>query len=273
MKIDGHIHSPFCPHGTNDEFKQYIERAIELGYSEISFTEHAPLPLNFEDPTPDKDSGMDPTKLEKYISYLQKLQKRYKSQININIGLEIDFIKGYEEETRKFLEEYGPYLDDSLLSVHFLECQGNYYCLDFSASMFKQMIQVFSSVDAIYENYFDTLHKSITTDLGQYKPNRIGHITLVHKFQKLYPAKKDFRSSILSILNQMKEHRLQLDYNGAGVKKEFCGEPYPPQWVIKEAIKQKIPLVYGSDAHSAKDLEQGFDSLYANHLFTSPTTS
>ena len=26
MKCDGHIHSPYCPHGTSDSFKQYIEK-------------------------------------------------------------------------------------------------------------------------------------------------------------------------------------------------------------------------------------------------------
>jgi histidinol-phosphatase (PHP family) len=271
LKRDGHIHSPFCPHGTNDNFEQYIDRAIQLNYSEISFTEHAPLPRGFNDPTPDKDSGMDPSKLELYIARLNELQKRYKTQIQINIGLEVDFIKGYEQETTQFLNEYGPYLDDSILSVHFLEHQGNYYCVDFSANMFEEMTKVYSSVDTIYDCYFSTLHQSITADLGKYKPRRIGHITLVHKFQKLFQPEKDFTPTILSILSSMKEQGLQLDYNGAGIKKEYCAEPYPPEWIVKEAIKQKIPLVYGSDAHSAKDLEQGFEFLFAKQLFTSPT--
>ena len=29
MKKDGHIHTPFCPHGSTDSFEQYIEKAIE----------------------------------------------------------------------------------------------------------------------------------------------------------------------------------------------------------------------------------------------------
>ena len=44
MKRDGHIHTPFCPHGTKDSFEEYIEKALSLGFKEISFTEHAPLP-------------------------------------------------------------------------------------------------------------------------------------------------------------------------------------------------------------------------------------
>ena len=42
MKRDAHIHSPFCPHGTKDAFELYIEKAIKNGFTDISFTEHAP---------------------------------------------------------------------------------------------------------------------------------------------------------------------------------------------------------------------------------------
>lgn len=52
MKKDGHIHTPYCPHGTLDPIHLYIEKAIQNGFREISFTEHAPLPSNFIDPTP-----------------------------------------------------------------------------------------------------------------------------------------------------------------------------------------------------------------------------
>jgi len=43
MIADGHIHTPFCPHGTADTFEQYIEWFLEHQVDEISFTEHAPL--------------------------------------------------------------------------------------------------------------------------------------------------------------------------------------------------------------------------------------
>ena len=273
MKVDGHVHTPFCPHGTNDSFEQYIYQALKRGYQEISFTEHAPLPLGFVDTTPDKDSGMNHSKLEDYFTALTSLKRKYRSDIKINIGLEIDFIEGYENGTTDFLNKYGPYLDDSILSVHFLKKEDHYFCLDFSPETFSEMVHLYGSVNAIYEHYFKTLLMSITFNLGQYKPKRIGHLTLVHKFQKQFPATKSFTSEIHEILNEISKQELQIDYNGAGVIKPLCGETYPPEWVIKEALKQKIPLIYGSDAHSAKDLAQGYDKLYLPMDLSSPTTS
>jgi histidinol-phosphatase (PHP family) len=271
MKADGHIHTPFCPHGTKDPFEDYIARALDLGFDEISFTEHAPLPCRFNDPTPQKDSGMDENHLENYFSVLTELQKKFASDIKINIGLEVDYIEGYEEDTRTFLNEYGRYLNDSILSVHFLKKQDQYYCLDYSPDTFATMISDFSSVEAVYETYYDTLARSIMANLGQYKPKRIGHITLVHKFQKKFPVSKQFVEKIHSILDQIADLGLALDYNGAGINKPLCREVYPPEEIIREAIKRKIPLVYGSDAHSRKDLNQGFDHLFKNAVLVSPT--
>lgn len=270
MKIDGHIHSPYCPHGSSDSFEQYIYQAIALGYQEMSFTEHAPLPINFIDPTPDKDSGMNPDLLDLYISDLQKLKEKYKNHIKINIGLEVDYIIYFENETKKFLAKYGPYLDDSILSVHFLYHRGDYYCLDFSAEEFDRIIAIFGTVEKVYDCYYELVKQSIMADLGQYKPKRIGHMTLVHKFQKKYPCTKNFHDQICKILDLVYDKKMSLDYNGAGVNKQFCLEPYPPEWIVIEANKRKIPLIYGSDAHTSRDLNQGYSQLLANIPLSSP---
>jgi histidinol-phosphatase (PHP family) len=256
-KIDGHIHTPFCPHGTTDSFESYIERAISLGYEQITFTEHAPLPNGFIDSTPTKDSGMNLSAIEEYFYKLTILKEKYKENITILSGLEIDYIEGFEEETKNFLNEYGPFIEDSILSVHFLHHKDNWDCLDYSSEVFAEMTLKFGSVDKLYEQYFRTVLKSVTTDLGPYKPKRIGHITLVRKFQKLYPAKKTFLPEINEILLAMKNNQYELDYNGAGIYKEYCGQPYPTAEIVQKALEYGIKIVYGSDAHQSRDINQG----------------
>lgn len=272
MKADGHIHSPYCPHGSDDSFEQYINIAIDLGFQEISFTEHAPLPANFIDPTPDKDSGMKPEYLDLYISDLQRLKEKYKNNIKINIGLEVDYIIHYEEETTKFLNKFGNFLDDSILSVHFLNNDDQYYCLDFSVEEFDRIISVFGSIEKVYAAYYQVIKQSVLADLGPYKPKRIGHMTLVHKFQKKFPCPQAFTKEIYEILDLVQERKMALDYNGAGVNKQFCLEPYPSKWIALEANKRKIPLIYGSDAHISRDLSQGFTQLEPVIKLSSPTS-
>lgn len=261
MLKDGHIHTHYCPHGTNDLLEEYVERAILLGFSEISFTEHAPLPKGFCDPTPQQDSAISIDMLANYLEEIERVKEKYKYKIVINTGLEVDFIEGYESEIKSFLDTYGKKLNDSILSVHFLKNEQRYDCLDYSPEVFENMIVQYGSVENVYKKYFSTLLQSIHADLGSYKPKRIGHITLVHKFQKRFPVGQIFKNELTRIIHAIKEKGYELDYNGAGTAKPLCREPYPPLWVAEEAMKLDIPLVYGSDAHQVKDLNQGIEEM------------
>ena len=261
FKKDGHIHTHFCPHGTKDSFREYIEKAISLGFKEISFTEHAPLPDGFVDTTPTQDSAMSAEQLELYFAEIQSHKEKYKDKIKINCGLEVDYIEGYESEIKEALNNIGSKLDDAILSVHFLKNGQKYDCLDYSPQHFEQMIHEYGSIEKVYQKYYDTVAASITADLGYYKPKRIGHITLVHKFQSRFPFRGDERSTLKQLLKLIKNQGYSLDYNGAGTAKPLCREPYPPDWVIQEAMSLNIPLVYGSDAHQAKELGQGMEQM------------
>lgn len=257
MRKDGHIHTYYCPHGTKDPLEDYVERALELGFQEISFTEHAPLPKGFVDPAPASDSAMRQEDLEQYFEDISRVKAAYKGEIKINAGLEVDYIEGFEHEISSFLNHAGNYLDDSILSVHFLKYDSQYECLDYSPDVFGKMIKQYGSLGKVYENYFRTLLLSVRSDLGPFKPRRIGHITLVKKFQKKYPVERKFRDEILQILDAIQMHGYELDYNGAGFSKPLCKEPYPPDWAAEEAVKRGIPLIYGSDAHQVRELGQG----------------
>lgn len=259
---DGHIHTPFCPHGTMDYIEEYAEKALLLGFKEITFAEHAPLPEGFSDPTPLKDSAMDYNKLDDYFEMIQKAKQQFKGQLKINTGFEVDFIEGFEQQTTKFLNKYGQYLDDAILSVHFLRnAKGEYDCLDYSPDAFGKMAEQYGSVENVHVHYYKTVLCSVQSDLGPYKPKRMGHITLANKFQLKYPTNNRFLEELNGILEWISRKGYELDYNGAGTAKPLCREPYPPDWVTRQAVKLGIPLVYGSDAHQAKEIGQGLDRI------------
>ncbi|WP_439644331.1 histidinol-phosphatase HisJ [Halalkalibacter akibai] len=271
MKIyDGHVHTPYCPHGTKDTFFKYCQQAIDNNITGITFTEHAPLPRSFTDPTPLQDSGMDWKYLTSYFEEVIHVKKEFKGHLDVNLGLEVDFIEGFEKETTEFLNEYGALLDDSILSVHFLKIDANYLCLDYSPDVFKQAGDLLGSFEAVYRKYFETVLSSIQANLGKYKPKRIGHITLARKFHKKHPVSADYTTEISNILMEIRNKGYELDYNGAGCVKPLCKEPYPYNEVINEAIKLGIPLVYGSDAHQASALLSGFESLTHRELLKKP---
>lgn len=261
LKQDKHIHTPFCPHGSQDALQDYVEKAIKSGFTEISFTEHAPLPPGFVDPTPEQDSGMKLELLEDYFHAISTIKHQYQNDITILCGLEVDFIEGFEQQTKDFLTTYGSQLDDAILSVHFLRHKNTYTCLDFSAEVFSQFALEVGSYQAVYDLYYATVEKSILADLGPYRPKRIGHPTLVHKFQLSFEETIDDTKQIEHILRLMKTHEWELDVNSAGLSKPDCLEPYPPYEMITFAKSLGVPLVFGSDAHTVKGLHQNFERI------------
>ncbi|ELK47317.1 histidinol-phosphatase HisJ [Halobacillus sp. BAB-2008] len=258
---DGHIHSPYCPHGTSDSLKMYVEQAIELGYQSMTFTEHAPLPATFQDPVPEKDSGMKLEDLEAYLHAVDVVKNEYSGDILVQKGLEIDYIKGHESETTALLDTYGPSLDDSILSVHFLKGSQGWYCIDYSPEMFQEAVKDFGDLQQLYAAYNQCLIDSVRADLGPWKPGRIGHMTLVKKFQELYPAPEGWETLSSHVLHAVKDCAMTLDYNGAGLKKAHCKETYPPVEIARKAYAMGIPLIYGSDAHQAAALGQGLSDI------------
>ena len=78
------------------------------------------------------------SQLGRYIERLTELKEEYRGQLDILIGLEVDYIRAFEHETKAFLDQYGTHLDDSILSVHF--CR-----LDLHTSVLTTMKKRFSS--------------------------------------------------------------------------------------------------------------------------------
>lgn len=251
---DGHIHSPYCPHGSKDALEDYVKRAIEIGLDEITFTEHLPLPENFKDPSPENDSAMSIDQLHKYMEEVRNLKYKYKDKIKINLGVEVDYLEGYEEETRKLLDKYGMYFDDSILSVHILNFNGEYYVIDYSKEEFENIYNLMGGVSDVYYKYYKTLKKAVRTDLGEYNPKRIGHLNLVRKFNRVFPYNYDNNIVLEELLMLIKEKGYELDYNVSGLLKEYCKEPYISGHLLELVKKYKIPVVFGSDAHSVKNM-------------------
>ncbi|WP_117169549.1 histidinol-phosphatase HisJ [Paraliobacillus sediminis] len=273
MQVTGdfHVHTNFCPHGSSDLMEEYVLEAIEKDLAYISFTEHAPLPVTFVDPTPEKDSAMRLEDVRSYIKEGNRLKEKYQDKITIFIGFEVDFIEGYQGETEQFLNQYGLELDDAILSVHMLKApNGSYVCLDYSAEEFKRIIGLFGSIDAVYKAYYQTVKRAVTQDLGKYKPTRIGHLTLIEKFVTLFPSTHPFDHELDELLKLIKEKEYQLDLNTAGLYKEHCKRIYPNQSVIAKANQLSIPFVTGSDSHVARTISRGFELLPEDILSSLP---
>lgn len=254
MKIDTHVHTNYCPHGSNDKMENYVRRAIELGIKKMTFTEHAPLPI--VDTVPTKDSAMDEKDVYEYLKEVKGLQAKYSRKIEINAGFEVDYIEGFERETRLFLEKYPETIKNSILSVHFLKLPDEtYFCIDYSKDSFIQKGEELG-YQTLYSIYEKTMEKALSEPFGTMTPKKIGHINLIHKFQKAYEHQDTINWT--KLLKMAKNNSYTLDYNFAGLDKSFYGKTYPNEEIISEALDLDLKLETGSDAHKPEEVGRHF---------------
>lgn len=257
-KKDGHVHSSYCPHGTKDSMESYVQRAIGLGLNEMTFTEHMPLPDGVLEPSLQRECALKMEQLVPYFKEIDLLKEKYKGQLRLNKGLEVDYIEDYEEATKEILNKCGGELEDGLLSVHILKLGGRYYCIDMSPEEYGRLIALAGGLTALYDHYYQTLLKAIKADLGPFKPRRIGHPTLPRIFNLKYPLDYQNKTLLEKVIIAIKDGGYQIDLNTAGLRKPFCKEAYPSGVFLELARKYHIPMVFGSDAHMAKDVASAF---------------
>ncbi len=85
-----HVHTFRCKHAGDERDEEYIKKAIELGAEAIAFTDHGPFPGNIF------GNRMDIEELPEYIHTLNSLRDKYKDQIKVYVGLEIEYFKGFD---------------------------------------------------------------------------------------------------------------------------------------------------------------------------------
>lgn len=274
MKIDGHTHTQLCAHGTGEKTEKMVEKAVSLGFTDYCITEHAPLPAGFAAVYDGPEEGLStaslaPEQVGEYFAHTEWLKERFAGRIRIHTGFEVDYLPGFEREIKAFLDEYGPRCDTGILSVHFIpDADGRFHCIDFSPEDLAAGVRdILDRPQEIYHRYLMLVKSSVEADLGKYAPERIGHMSLIKKYQDFFsfPETFDERNMELvrQILQKIGESGRQLDFNLAGMYKPLCNEFYPGMQVVSLAEKMQIPLTYGSDAHGIDAVGQGY------HLYSS----
>ncbi|MBU2512091.1 histidinol-phosphatase HisJ [bacterium] len=265
IKWDGHSHSMFCRHGSGEDTGKMIEKAIELKFERYSITEHAPLPLEiFDDPELAADFALSMDELPDYFSHIKDLKKIYSDRIEILSGLELDYIIDYDSFFDDFLDQYLPYLDDLIISLHMIKGKNGISPIDYLPESFdSELIQFYGSVEEVHKAYWNDVKRLLDKPIKtKHNNKRIGHLGLINKYQKMYPANFEeahYQSFYKELFFQIKEKGWDLDFNVAGLRKEMCGEVYINDSMLKWCKHFGIKLIYGSDAHEVDSIGRNYD--------------
>ena len=232
MRIDIHNHTTRCNHaeGTVDE---YIQKAIELGIDIYGFSEHAPMDF-------DPHYRLAFEEMQAYTDDILNAKERYKDDINILFGYEVDYLPGHMDD-----RVLGAKVDYLIGSVHFID-KWSFDNPEFIAGWKDK------DIDEIWQAYFEATEAMARSG----KFDIVGHLDLIKVFKFL--PKKDVRTLAKDALHAIKRSNMVLEVNTAGLRKPI-GELYPSRELLEEAYALDIPITFSSDAHSVEQVGFAYD--------------
>lgn len=257
-KKDLHVHSPFCPHRASDApLEAYLAAAEEKGIVELAFTEHGPFPAPLSLTQYTKHPTLTDEEVELYFQKMYELREQYTGPVKFSIGLEIDYLEGYEKEITASLEKYGPRMEEGLISVHNLLVDGRYLNLGYQHNIIAAAKAM--GPRKLTELYYKTMIKSVTEDLGPYKPKRVAHPTMLALCGKHFPEFRDAQELMEEFVAVVKERGYALELNTAGLEyPDDCQEVYG-EALLPFIKKYDVPVSLAADAHEPGRIGHDFD--------------
>jgi histidinol-phosphatase (PHP family) len=244
---DYHMHTPLCRHATGEP-GEYAKRALELGFREIGFSDHSPMPRDDFD-----DWRMRNDQLDEYVEKVRRAQKDF-PQLTIRLALEVDYLPGHEDWIRQLAARH-PW-DYFIGSVH--------YVSDSWAIDNPKKISEWKKIDAfeVWSIYFERLTKAAETGFFEI----IGHTDLPKKFDHHPTRDPDYAGGFAEasckplygkFLNAVKKSDCAIELNTAGLRKD-CKEIYPSREILELAFQKGVPIAFGSDAHAPGEVGMNF---------------
>ena len=237
---DYHIHTSRCGHATG-EMKEYVEHAIKLGIKEMGFADHIPL-YWLDEKQRDPSLAMPEEQLADYVAQVLRLQGAY-AEITIRLGLEVDYIPGFEHRARRLIDLY-PF-DYVLGSIHYIDGWG------FDNPAYLEQYR-YLNINDLYDRYFKQFQKAARSGLFDI----MAHPDLVKKFN--YRPSESFRLPYEAAARVLGEAGVCLEVNTSGLRAPVS-EIYPAPDFLTACHQYGVPITLGSDAHTPDQVGYRFD--------------
>lgn len=224
MKNFFHIHTYRCGHAENVSDEAYVKKAIALDAASITFTDHAPFP---GDPFGNR---MPYAQLPEYIDTLQNLKLNYENKINVQIGLEIEYLPSFKSYYKELASNPG--IDLLMIGQHFYELTPGQYSFSFPE---LRNITHIGCINAIMQGVETRLFKVVA------------HPDRAFRFIKQWDNECDSISRKLISLATEKAVILEKNLLSITRKNDYWNEFW-------ELSNQNTATILGLDAHTLNEL-------------------
>ncbi len=233
--------------------EEYVEEALRHGLRAIGFSCHAPLPFA-------QDWVLNKSDLPVYVREVSALKKRFVGQIEIYLGLEVDYLRGMLGTSSPLIANLR--LDFTIGSVHFMTigATDEQLTIDGPEEDYKRLLEegFGGDIKRMVREYYQLVREMV----GEHTPDIIGHFDVIKKNN---PSAKYFdeneawyRDEVLKTLDSVAAAGSILEVNTGGLARGRTDSTYPPLWVMRECRKLGIPTNVNSDTHQPNQLTHHF---------------
>lgn len=221
LEANYHTHTWRCNHASGTE-KEYVEAAIEGGMKVLGFSDHTPYPF------PDGYNSsfrMEVSQLEDYVETIEKLRDEYRRDIEIRIGLEVEYYPRFFGDLTRLTDQYP--VEYYIMGQHFI---GNELGEAYSAVPTASVEKLHRYVEQVKEGM----------DTGRFA--YVAHPDLLY----FIGSDEDYVRETYSLCRHAKKLGIPLEINFLGL---FEGRSYPRQLFWKIAGEVGNQVIFGCDAH------------------------
>lgn len=241
IKYNLHTHSIFSDGKNSPE--EMINKAIELNFSSLGFSEHA------DDVCSEEDIILPQKDYIKYFELLDVLKEKYKESINIYKGLELDAFS-YNPNIK---------LDYSIGSIHYVKKDNEYYSIDLDLDSTKHIIDLFGGSKNLLISYFDLM----VSFAKRSSYNILGHFDLYTKFNEIDELfdvnSKEYIKMASEALREVLNLGKIIEINTGAISRGYRTSFYPSLSILEILDDLRAPIILSSDAHSKENLNFFFE--------------
>lgn len=226
MIANYHTHTWRCNHAAGRE-EDYVRNAIERNFEILGFSDHTPygFPEGYY-------SGfrMRMEQFKDYCDTVRLLQKKYADQIQIPLGVELEYYPAFFSKLLPILQEAG--IEYMLLGQHFVGNEiGEHYSGSPTADVSILKKYCFQSADAMQTGLF----------------TYFAHPDLIH----FKGDPKEYRRHMRLLCTEARSCGIPLEINMLG---RWSGRNYPNPVFWEMAAEEGCDVVLGCDAHAPEHL-------------------
>lgn len=228
MIANYHTHTWRCNHAKDKE-EEYIHFALRRGLKILGFSDHSPY---FFPEYHDSWFRMKPELLKDYCDTVLSLREKYRGQLEIPLGLELEYYPAYLPDLLPFLRDHG--IEYLLLGQHFL---GNEIGEHGSGGPTSDL--------SLLKKYCAQSADAMQTGLFTY----FAHPDLFC----FTGSDRDYREQMRLICREAKNCGLPLEINLLGYLKK---RNYPDERFWELAAEEGCQVILGCDTHVAQHLQE-----------------